>query len=230
MIRRRSRSFGIGESGDQIICNLIAGLAAVILAHKFFSMADLNLMRRLYSGMPDEQLLFRAIHEKKDMTPEAIGIMEEEIIKRGLDIDAARAAEMAQQHQNKKWEHLTGTVAEEFVEKAWRVVLDEKSVSTPDSDIIYLLVQQGFSPEMASMFVLEAAVECRRRLDKYDAYIFYGGSAFVVGIIANILVRRAGGIMFVGWGLILAGFVTLLMGLSRRGKYASLLKLFKKDS
>lgn len=192
--------------------------------------ADLELVRSLYSNMPNEKLIFYAIHEKHDMTPEATRILDEELQKRGLDIDALRATGYAIQHQNKKWEQLTNAVKEEGIESAWQLVLDEKTNGTPDTDIIEMLQRKGFSPDMAAMFLYEAPAECKRRLDRYNDYILSGGAALIAGIAGNVIARNYGMIVFIGWGLILGGFIRLVMGLSRGSKYKSLLKLLKKDA
>ena len=191
---------------------------------------DPELVRSFYSGMPDEKLIFYAIHEKHDMTPEDIQIMDEEIAKRGLDIEAISASGQAVQSQNKKWEQLTRTVKQENIESAWQIILEEKTNGTPDDDIIAMLQGKGFSPDMAAMFLYDAPAACRHRLDKYNGYILSGGAAFIAGIAANVIAKNYGMIVFLGWGLILGGFIRLVMGLSRGSKYSSLLKLLKKDA
>jgi hypothetical protein len=192
--------------------------------------ADLELVRSLYSTMPDEKLIFFAIHEKHDMTPEAVQIIEEELQKRGLDIEAISASGQTIQHQNKKWEQLTKAIKEDGIESAWQLVLDEKTNGTPDADIIEMLQRKGFSPDVAAMFLYEAPAECRRRLDKYNGYILSGGAALIAGIAGNVIAKNYGFIVFIGWGLILGGFIGLVMGLSRGSKYKSLLKLLQKDT
>lgn len=190
-------------------------------------MIDTKFIRDNYSRMPDEQLIYLAQQEGKDLTPEALKALQEEFLHRRLDVSIFETIyenKTAQQEQN----ILTAqeNASNKFINSIWTYALDKKKSGAKNEEIYTGLIQQGLDEQHSLLIIKTLGSKAKEILDAYHTDMLRGGLVCALGVTITICTYASalnGGTYIIAWGAIIFGAIRFLRGLTNTEKYKTII-------
>src|SRR5205085_272337 len=115
-------------------------------------MIDQSYIRTAYSRMGDEALVNLCKTEGPKLTGEAIEILEEEFIKRNLDMEPVERLKVgAVLQHSESIRQLRDSSTELYIESIWKYLLDEKKKGVSNQQLFIGLLSKGLDEETAAV-------------------------------------------------------------------------------
>lgn len=190
-------------------------------------MIDTSQIKEHYSQMTDEQIIYFARTEGKDITGEALEILHNEFLSRGLDTSVFGTIDDIKTDQRQRnIEKAQDEASEAFIHSIWTYAFDEKKNGTSNAEIVKGLMEKGLDEPHSALIVKTLESRAKEILAAHDKEILYGGIICLVGLVVTIWTYTStlnGGTYFVAWGAIIFGAIRFFRGGSDKEKYRTVL-------
>lgn len=190
-------------------------------------MIDISQIKEHYSQMTDEQIIYFARTEGKDITGEALDILRNEFLSRGLDTSVFGVIEDIKTDQrNRNIEKAQDKASEAFIQSIWTYAFDEKKNGTSNAGIVNGLMEKGLDESHSDLIVKTLESKAKEIVAAHDKEMLYGGIVCLVGLVITIWTYTSalnGGTYFVAWGAIIFGAIRFFRAASDKEKYRAVL-------
>lgn len=170
--------------------------------------------------MTDEQLIYLAREDSRDLTPEAIVLLKEEFARRNLDMNVFIPVEKQKLDEEER-EQIEGfynpaTGAEDAL-----LGRNYMSIKNPAQEKELAENEKKFMANLSEE-------ELQQLIRKCDSSMLVNGIIFIAGIVITVATYLAvadkGGTYFVAWGVVIFGGYSFFRAFDAKNKYQAQLK------
>jgi len=131
-----------------------------------------SLLQHLYADLTDQQIIYKILHERDQLTPEAITVAKEELAKRNINIEQLTIAKETEEIQEKEYANFKLTKTTGELIDLLKTITAAKEEGKADTTIIHDLKKQGIDDGITLSLIKEATQQCKDKLDKIQADLF----------------------------------------------------------
>jgi len=186
-------------------------------------MIDTKMVRDNYSRMTDDQLINLAKTEGKDITSEAILILQEEFTNRKLDISVFKSLnDIKIAKRIRDIEKAQESALSEFINSIWNYAFDSKEDGKSNEEIYKGLINKGLDEQQSTLVIKTLESKAIENLDALDTEMLHGGLTCACGFIITVWTYTSslnGGTYIVAWGAIIHGAIRFFRSMSYTFKY-----------
>lgn len=168
------------------------------------------------------------------ITPEALYLLQAELVKRGLDISLIeRSYHTKTKQQEKEITAIKENNSEELTDAIWQYALENKYHGASNAEIKTGLYTFDLTEDDANYIMEFLGVRATDIADKYDNKMLRGGVVFIVGILITIGTYAAamgGGSYLLAYGPIIFGIFDFFNGLFKKKKYQNVANMIQQDA
>ncbi|MGG9964390.1 hypothetical protein [Ferruginibacter sp. SUN106] len=179
-------------------------------------MAENSLLQNLYADLTDQQIIYKILHESDQLTPEALTVAKEELAKRNINIEQLTIAKETEEIQEKEYANFKLTKTTGELIDFFKIITTAKEEGKSDTAIVNEFKKQGIDDRISVSLIKEAKQQCKDKLDKIQADLFYGLIIAAAGTAIVFFSERfsKGSIIVLPYGAMFYGLFRLLKGLS----------------
>jgi hypothetical protein len=179
-------------------------------------MIDIELIRRKYAAMSDEELILLASAEDFHFSEEAYPVFKDEFLRRNLDISILEDLENKIAIQrNRSAQVLQNSIAQEYTHSVWTYAIKAKLKSKTNYEIYNGLLKRGVEPQSAFYITNSLRWKLEQMRDHCYNGIFKGLLITGIGLLLIILPAVIDQLYAFAWCFMLLGVVRFFISLFR---------------
>ncbi len=190
-------------------------------------MIDKSIIQENYRRMSDSQLMHLAQTEGKELTGDAMEMLQAEFSTRNMDTSIFGNIEEEKTEQKiKSIEKAKEMGIAQFYSSIWSYVLDEKYAGNSNETIREAIIEKGVDEDNAREIILTMESKASALMKAHENDMLAGGLVFFTGAALTAATWASaihGGTYIIAWGAIVFGAIRFFRGFSNKEKFKKIL-------